>query len=196
MALADIISRIESDAAEEATAIVTQAQEQAASLLEAAERDAAASSAATLAAAQRAAAADASSLVASARLEARDEAVRAKRDVLAETLSAIVVAIEELPGDRYADFLGGLIAESVRAGDAVALSAADQPLAMQIRRVVEQRAGAMAVEWSTDSASLPRGAVIVGERTRLTLTPESVIEARRDDLELKIATALFAPEGA
>ncbi|MDZ4169325.1 MAG: V-type ATP synthase subunit E family protein [Coriobacteriia bacterium] len=196
MALADIIACIESDASAEAEVIVAQAREQAAALLAAAEHDAAASGAATLAGAQRAAESEASSLVAGARLEARDEAVRAKRDVLVETLSTVIEAIEALPGDRYAEFLGGLIGDNVRDGDTVALAAADQPVAAQIRRVVEQRAGAVTLEWAPGPAPLERGAAVTGQRTSLMLTPETVVEARRDELELTMAASLFAPEGA
>jgi len=196
VALADIIARIESDADSEARAIVREAEERAelrrAELTEKAREEAAR----IIERERRASEVEAATIVATARLAARDEALRARRALVEEALSAVVERIERLPAQEFARFLARAIVAEARTGDVVALAAADSGLTDAVRAAVETQAPHLALSWSPEPAAVSRGAVIGSGRTRVEITPRAVVEARRGDLEVAVAAALFGTEGA
>lgn len=196
MALADIINRIDSDAQAEAHAIVREAEQGAesrrAELTEKAREDAAL----IVERAHRAAEVDAATSVAAARLAARDEALTARRALVEEALTAVVAALEGLPAAEYARFLADAVVAETRSGDVVALGAEDLASLDAVRAAVEARSPGLEITWSADPAPVARGAVVSGGRTRVELTPRALVEARRGELEIAIATRLFGPEGA
>lgn len=195
MALADIISRIASDAAAECELELSAAAVRADALLAAARAEAEAHQSRTIEAARRDAASQAATLVATTRLGARDEALTAKRELVTTTLGGVTEALEALPGDRYARFIAAGIADAVRDGDTVALAADDAGHVAAIRAAVQERAPGVSVEWEEDPAPVSRGAIITGPRTHVEVTPASVVASRRDELEVKVATRLFSREG-
>lgn len=191
MALADIINRIEGDAEREARRIVREAEEAAARRASETLERARAQAERTRERIRRETEVEAATRVAAARLAARDEALRERRALVDEALAAVVASLEALPADEFACFLAAAILREARSGDVVSLAAADQPLRDTVRGIVEQGASDLELEWSEEAAPLERGALVAGGRTRAEITPRALVEARRGDLEVTIASELF-----
>lgn len=193
MALADILSRIERDAAEEAARIEHAARARGEELIAEATERAEAEAARTVAAAAREAQTEAATLLASARLRARDRALTEKRTVVAEALAGVAAAIAALPAEQYVRFLGTAIASRTRSGDTVALAASDLAYRDEIESMVRAQAPGLSLTWSMEPAPVDRGAVITGGKTRVEVTPQAVVGERRDELEVAISARLFGP---
>lgn len=194
MALADIIRRIEGDAAAEAAHVLSDARAKADELLAGAREAAEDQGARAVETARRGADVEAATLVANARLSARDDALTARRALVEEALDAIVSRIEQAEPDAYARFLARGIAAGVRDGDSVAFAPADAAVASQVRGAVEAAAPGVALTWPAEAAPLGRGAYIAGSRTHFEVTARSVVEERRGELEVEVAATLFGQE--
>jgi vacuolar-type H+-ATPase subunit E/Vma4 len=194
VALADIITRIASDASSESERELSAAAIRAEELLATARSEAEAYHDRTIEAAKRDSASKSATVLATARLAARDQALTAKREIVAATLTGAVEAIEALPADRYVRFLAYGIARSARSGDSVALAVADVDHVTSLRAAVASAAPELSLDWDAAPASVPRGAVVSGSRTRVEVTPASVVSERRDELELIAAPQLFSGE--
>jgi vacuolar-type H+-ATPase subunit E/Vma4 len=190
--LADIINRIASDASAESEGELAAASARADELLGAAAATAQAHHERAIEAAARDSASQAATIVSSARLAARDRALSAKRELVTSTLSRVVEAIESLPADAYVRFLAAGVAGSVRAGDSVALAAADSEHMAALQAIVTAEAPDVPLLWDAAPARVSRGVVVTGPRTSVEVTPSSVVDERRDDLELAVATRLFS----
>jgi vacuolar-type H+-ATPase subunit E/Vma4 len=191
VALSDIIKRIEADTAAEVERILAEADESAAQALAAARSEASEQASRIRAQAERDADIDAATRLAGVRLAVRDEALVARRLILDEALEALVAAVEALPAAEYARFLGAQVASGVRTGDSIALGADDASLADAVRAAVEATAPDVELAWSPEPAPFARGALVSGTRTHIEVTPRSVIESRRETLEIELAHALF-----
>jgi vacuolar-type H+-ATPase subunit E/Vma4 len=191
VALADIINRIEADAAAEAAQLLSDADARAFEVLEAARREAVEQAARIGADARRDADSEAATRLAGARLIARDVELTARRTLIDEAMTALSVAVEALPADDYVHFLGARLASGVRTGDSVAMGAEDAKLVDTVRAAVEAGAPGVELTWSSETAPFQRGALVSGPRTRLEVTPRSVIESQRDELDVRLARALF-----
>lgn len=194
MALADIIKRIESDAQAEAARIIDEAQAEAARLLEEARRAADERSARVIEAARRDAERERATRLAAARLAARDRALADRRALIDEVLEALVERIGSLPPAEYAALLGSALARTVRDGDEIALGSGDAALRDAVGAELASRAPGIEVRWREEPAPFERGALIVGGGTRAEITPRSLVEERRGDLEVLVADVLFSGE--
>ncbi len=194
MALADIINRIASDGSAESEGELAAATARAEQIIADARAQAESHHEHALETARRDSASAAATIVASARLAARDQALAAKRELIAETLDRVVEVIEALPADRYARLLTEGIANSARPRDIVALAAADRGLADAVRGAVESSAAEPTLQWSDEPAPITRGALVTGPRTTVEITPASIVAERRDELESMVATELFPRE--
>lgn len=194
MALADIINRIASDGSAESEGELAAATARAEQIIADARTQAESHHEHALEMARRDSASAAATIVASARLATRDQALAAKRELIAETLTRVVEVIEALPADRYARFLAQGITNSARPGDVVAFAAADRGIADAVRGVVESAADGQPMQWSDDPAPITRGVLVTGPRTTVEITPASIVAERRDELEAMVATELFPRE--
>ncbi len=191
MALADIIRRIEDDARIEADAVVARASNEAAAhLAEAAQHTKEEVDRLVLNARKEAEAA-ASTRIAAARLAARDEALRARRALLDEALQAVVDAIAALDDDDYVRLLGERLVAGARTGDTVSLGRADATREEALRAFVAAHPTELSLEWTDAPAPVERGVVLSAARTSLEITPRTLVEARRADVEAMLAAALF-----
>lgn len=193
MAIDDIVARITRDAEAEAAALLDAAREDAdrvtADAAQRAEADAARAQARAKADAER----EASTMTAAARLSARDSMLAARQAAVAATLGRVEEALVALPDDRYATLLvrelagTRLPAGSLRAGseDAARLRAS-LPAALA--------ASGIHAGLADEPADIPHGIVLVGDRVRIEVSPGSIIESRRADLEAEIDRALFGEE--
>jgi vacuolar-type H+-ATPase subunit E/Vma4 len=196
VALADIIRRIEQDAADGSGRIIAEAQERADALIAEARVKAESQYAARIESARRMAESRAATKVASARLIARDGALAAKRRLVDESLERVLASLAEMPMDDYARMLAATIADRARDGDTVRFASTDSAVARSVRDAVAVDAPDLSVEWSEEPASIDRGAVLEGRRTRLEVSPRSLIEERRDQLVHVLAGLLFGEEEA
>lgn len=192
MALADILTRLASDAAEESAEIARQAEERAEAMLAAARADAARASADALERAKREATAEAQTLRATARLAARDTALAARGELVAEVLDGVADALAALPDDEYAAFFARAVADAARGGETVLVAPADRErLAQRLRAALSAQAPSLALEFSDEPAPIERGVYLRGERVSVDLSVDAVVAARRDELAMKVAAILF-----
>lgn len=193
MALADILSKIETDGGAEAQAILDAATKRAEGVLERAKAEAAAHTAQVVASAEKDARRQADTRVVSARLGARDRAVAARRELVNEALSALEDRLATLPDDEYAEFLAGRITSVARGGETLRLGSADQARSQAILSAVEGSSKVSPV-YSDEPAPFERGALLEGERVRVDLSLASIIDDERDRLEAIAGAVLFNGE--
>lgn len=191
MALADIISKIESDAAEEAATIVRAAEQRAGEIRVAAEAQAAEYRETTLAGVVHDARREASRVAVAAKLEARDAGLAAKRALVEEALEATADGLAKLPADRYAAFLASRIASAARGGEMLRFGSADEDVAGEVMAALERVAPGLAVAVASEPAPFERGVLLEGDRVRADLSLRAIVDERRDELELAVSEALF-----
>ncbi len=195
MALADIISRIESDARAEADRIVREAQDLARRRAEEALGKTRAQAERLTGRMRRETEVEAATRVAAARLAARDEAVAKKRELVDAALEATVASLEALPAEEFARFIAQAIAAQARCGDTVSLAPSEQRVRAAVQAAVESLAPGLELTWADEPAAIERGAVVSSQRTRVEVTPRALVEDRRGELELMVAAKLFGVEG-
>lgn len=195
MALADIIRKIETDADSEAQALISAAEERATAVMATARQRAEEERDALLARSGAEAEREASRLVAAAKLSSRDEALRQRRMLLDEVLNQTVEALAAMPDAEYATFLAANIIAVARGGESLRLGAADANRAAALTEALRLLAPGLNLQLVTEPAPFDRGALVEGERVRADLSLASLVEERRDQLELTLASVLFS-EGA
>lgn len=192
MALADIVKRIEGDAQSEAAGIIAAAEERAAAIIAAAEAKAAESRDASMADARLAADREASRVVVTAKLTARDATLTARRKVVDEALEATAERLASLPDAEYARFLAARISATARGGETVRLGSADLARKDAVARELASLESGIVI--ADEPAPFERGALVEGSRVRADLSLSAIVDERRDDLELAVASVLFGTE--
>lgn len=195
MALADIIARLHADAEAEAAAIKTAGDERVAEALAAARAKADAILADATELAETVASRESATVVVNARLRARDEAVAARRALIEKALNQAADAIAELPDERYALVLAKRIAQTAGGGETVSFGRLDAGRADAVMRAVKESAPQLLLTQSGEPAPFDRGVLLTGDRKRVDLSLGSLVDERRDELELAVAGVLFG-EGA
>jgi len=194
VALADIIARIESDAATTAHSIIADAEVRAARTLAAGHATAERETALSLASAHAVAERDAETVVVKARLAARDALVTLQRELIDEALAATADALASLPDERYVPWLATRIAAAARGGESLSFGALDSDRAAAVRAELDRIAPELKLEAGEAPAPFERGALLQGDRVRADLSLEAVVADRRDELELVVARVLFSEE--
>lgn len=197
MALADIISRIESDAESEGEVVVRAAEESAQRLVAQARLDAAQLSQERIARAEREAQAEAATVRANARLAARDAALATRRALIEETLEDCAAALVGMPDDRYASFLGQRIAKSARGDETVYIAAADKDrLSSALPAAIKAAAPGLELAYSDSPAEgIEHGAVLRAARSSEDFSIAGIVAERREELSMTISQLLFAADG-
>jgi len=195
VALADIISKIESDAEAEAASIRTAAQDRADGILTAAEQLADQQRAHTVAEADADAHREAARIVVSAKLAARDDALAQRRQLVDAALERTAAALAAASDVEYAGFLSRRIAAVARGGETLHFGSADIGRAEAIVESLRMNAPELKLSISTEPAPFDRGVLVEGARVRADLSLTAVVEEHRDELELVAADVLFG-EGA
>lgn len=193
MAITDIITRIETDAACEAAAITGAAEAEAARIVAQAEATVAAEREGALAAAQHDAAEEAGMLLASARLAARDDLLARKRALAERVLERAGEALVALPDDEYLALIATGVAEAAAGGETLAVAAADAKRLGGLAKRLEDRG--VRVTLAAEPAPIERGVLLAGDRMRVEISPASFVADHRDRLLLVAAGALFGGEG-
>ena len=194
MALADIISKITSDAEDEAARILADAREQAEAITAEAEAAAEQHRTVTLARAEADAQREADRIVVSARLAARDAALRQRGQLVDETLATAAEKIAAASPTEYASFLARRIARVAKGGETLRLGSADTALGPAIVEALRMIAPGLDLRLADEPAAFERGALVEGDRVRADLSLHALIEEYRDDLELAVAAVLFPEE--
>jgi len=190
MALADILERIAADASVEAKCITDDADSQAALLL--AEAQAAADAAARdeLDAGLSDARAEAQRRLAAARLAARDERLAASDALIAETLAGVEHALGDMDDAAYLRFIAQRVACVAASGERLALASADAGRLAGLATAVRALGGPELVSIA-EAADIPAGALLVGDRTRVEISPRAAVVEEHDALVLRLAALLF-----
>lgn len=194
MALADIITKLEADALEEAARIIEAAEQRAAVIQADAERAVEEHRAATLGAADADARREAARIVVSARIEARDGVLVQRRQLIDEVLEAAADRLASAPDRDYATFLARRISHAARGGETLLLGSADSRRSEAVAEALRMIAPGLQLIVATDPAPFERGALIEGDRVRADLSLEAIVEESREELELVVASVLFAEE--
>lgn len=195
MALADIITRVQSDAESEAAAIIDRAQARADAARAEATAKAKAFHEEAIATARRDGEREAARVIVSARLAGRDSGLADRRALIETVLAQTALALTTLPDADYATLLARRIASAARGGETVRLGSADSGRRESIAEALRLIEPGLVVVFSDEPAPFERGAFVEGSRVRADLSLSAIVEERRDDLELVIASTLFG-EGA
>lgn len=192
MALSDIVARIDADARSEAAAIVSAAKARAEAVLSQARAQAAEETEQSLALARRDAQREASTMVVGARLRVRDEGLAKRQELVSAAVEQLRMAVESMPDDRYAAFLARRIADAARGGETLQLGRDDQTRRDAIVGALAGAANGREIAVGDEQAPFARGALLVGERVRVDLALETIIDDERERLEQVAGSVLFA----
>lgn len=195
MALADIINKIEADGQSEADRVLAAASERAAEIVAAAESAARANDESATVATQVETAREVSRIVVSAKLAARDGALARRHELVDEVLAATGDALAALSDADYATFLARRIIDVAHGGETILVGSDDSQRVDAIVEALRMLAPGLTVAFSEAPAGFDRGVLIEGDRVRADLSLTTLVQERRDDLELTIASVLFS-EGA
>jgi vacuolar-type H+-ATPase subunit E/Vma4 len=190
VAIEDIVTRIEGDAASEGAALLDTARRDAALLVAQAGARADARAAHALAAGRVKAEREAATLVAGARLAARDASLTSRQAIDHEALALLEAALVALPDDRYAALLAREISSSPLPAGVLRLGSADTARLRSALPAALAKVG-LALTIDDGDAGIERGVVLVGDRVRIEVSPASLVYARRADLESEADRALF-----
>lgn len=192
MALSHIIERIERDAAEQAEALVRAAYDEAASVLDRATHEAADARATALEQAEKRLASEHAALVEQARLEGRARVLRARRESVDAVFDAVKEALYGLPDERYVALIARMAAAVARDGEVVHVCKGDHARLLGTLPPALRTVGCgIEVVAGDDSGT---GVVVLGERMSASVSVESLVSARRDELEVEVARLLFDEE--
>lgn len=191
MALADIVAKIEADAAAEAARIIEAAEQRAELLRANARAQAAEHTESVVALARRDAERQAGTTVVGAKLQARDRGLAERGKLVDEAIAQLRLALVALPDDRYGAFLAARIAEAARGGETLLLGSADIGRMDSIAAAVDIAAPGLDLVIAETPAPFERGALLEGSRVRADLSLEAIVDDQRDRLEAVASEALF-----
>ena len=199
MALADIIKRIESDADQEAAAIVADARSQADELGAGARSRADDLRERILEQAETRAVRERETALANARLQARDRTLEAKLELALRVLKRAEERLAGLADDDYARVLAARIVDAARGEETVSVAAADRErLSGRLERAVSaalaEAGNGNSVTFADETADLERGALLVGERMSVEVSPRAIVDAMREDILALVASVLFGED--
>jgi vacuolar-type H+-ATPase subunit E/Vma4 len=196
VALADILNRIENDADEEAFCIVDESKREAEWLVDQARGKAEEATARILAEAEVQATREQETTLANARLQARDRAVAARRELTGRVLRRAEEMLVGLRDDAYAELIASRLVALARGGESVRFGAADRErLASSLRDAVARAARdtgrTVDLEFGGESADIEHGVVLVGDRMSVEVSPAALVRERSEELQALAARVLF-----
>ncbi|GAB4277237.1 MAG: hypothetical protein Kow0056_08520 [Coriobacteriia bacterium] len=197
MALADILRRIESDADEEAFCILDEAKREADWIVEQAKGEAELLRERILAEARAEAEREKETALANARLQARDRSVAARLELVSRVLRQAEETLLGLPDDEYAAFIARSIVRQARGDERVLIGSEDEGrLASQLPEAVskaaEEEGITLALEYADERVPGERGVILMGERSRVEVSPAAILRERAAEMKALAARALFA----
>jgi vacuolar-type H+-ATPase subunit E/Vma4 len=190
MSLADIVRKIEHDAASEAREIVAAAEADAQGVRDDATRRADDLRERAVAQARINAEDDARMRVAAARLAGRDRLLAEKRVMVDRALSTAVERLETLPDGEYAALLAREAAKSARGDEVVALGELDAERLRTHLPAALADVGCTATLGESTS-EIARGVLLEGDRMRVEVSVAALLEADRERYETTVAEILF-----
>ncbi|MGB4592848.1 MAG: hypothetical protein WBI63_03620, partial [Coriobacteriia bacterium] len=138
----------------------------------------------------------AETIAAAARLSARDKALGAKGELIDRALEKLEASVAALPADQYTVFLARAIVESARGDEKVLVASADREKLAGLERAVTALASGsgrdLALTYPGDPAPVEHGVELAGERDSVDLSVAGIIDGRREELTMQLASALFA----
>ncbi|PKQ20461.1 MAG: hypothetical protein CVT66_04800 [Actinobacteria bacterium HGW-Actinobacteria-6] len=196
MALSDILNRIASDAAHEAKAIIESANDEAERIVSTAAAQASDAAARFEHDCAREAERDAETILAGARLAARDAVVKARGELVERALVALEERVVGLSDGEYTAFIARAVVDAASGDETIQVAAADSQRLVELEAAVgalaHERGRELSLRFAPDSAQIAHGVVLLGDRSRNDLSVAGLIEAERETLVMKLASALFA----
>jgi vacuolar-type H+-ATPase subunit E/Vma4 len=193
MSLADIVRKIEQDAAAEAAQIVKAAEQDAAQTRADTAREIDVRHDKALSQARTACEEDARMKIAAARLAGRDRLLVEKRVLITRVLEQAAEKLVTQPDEGYAALLAGEVASASRGTEKVLLGRADADRLQEHLPAALEAAGCdTQIGGVTDD--IERGVLLEGDRMRVEVSVAAMVAARREQCETSISQALFGEE--
>lgn len=191
----NIVSRIASDAQQEADSILRAGEEQAQAVLQRCREQAERETAQTLQEAEKQAKLREERLVNAARLEARKQTLAAKQEMVDEAFRKALELLCALPEEEYASLLSSLAAASAVTGrEQVILAPRDR--ARYGKQVVVKANELLAdrgkLTLSEQSREMAGGVILKEEKIETNCSFEVLLHLKRDSLVADVAGVLFA----
>lgn len=193
MSLADIVRKIEHDAAAEAAEIIGVAEEDASKVRADAVREAAALGEHELSQARSGAEEDARMRVAAARLAGRDRLLAEKRVMIERVIAESAEKLVAMPDEEYAALIAREIAKVTRGSETVVLGEADAKRLEAHLPAAMEKAGC-SVEIGGTTSEIERGVLLEGDRMRVEVSIAALVAARQERCETLVAQTLFGEE--
>lgn len=191
MALADILTKIEREAALEADRIRSEGDKQAHIVTADAEAKARKHADYRLAQARAKTEAVVETVYAKARVEGRDLVLKTKREMIDEAFAHAADAISKLGDDEWLAVFMPSIIEMGRSGEVVLLGSEDESRRIGLTDALAGIEGTT-LTVSPEAAPFAHGVYILGDKTNVSLSVTEIIDTKRRVLEPKIAEILTA----
>lgn len=136
-------------------------------------------------------------LISNAELEARNQRLKAKQEVVEEAFEKAIARLKELPSDQYVNILADMIVRAVSTGDEeLILSKEDKNrIGNGIVKVVNERLKATKIKGNLRLADETRdiqgGFIVKSGDIEINNSLEAIIRMRRDKLEAEVVKTLF-----
>jgi len=193
MSLADIVRKIEHDAAAEAAEIVSAAEQDAERVRVESAREAEVARERVISQARLAAEEDAQMRVAAARLAGRDRLLVKKRVMIERVLLQAVEKLVALPDEEYAALIARETAKVARGSESVVLGEADSDRLKAHLPAALEKAGCD-LEVGGATSYIQRGVLLEGDRMRVEISIAALISGCQEQCETVIAQTLFDEE--
>jgi vacuolar-type H+-ATPase subunit E/Vma4 len=190
MSVADIVRKIEQDAAREAAEMVRAAEQDAAKARGEATTEAESRTARALAQAKIAAEDDAQMRIAAARLAGRDRMLAEKRVMIERVLRQATEKLLASSDAEYAKLLAEEAASASRGSEEVLLAQADEGRLSDHLADALKAAGAE-VRIGGTTPDIGHGIMLVGDRSRVEVSVAAMVAAKQEECEATISRALF-----
>jgi V/A-type H+-transporting ATPase subunit E len=136
-------------------------------------------------------------LISYAELEARNQRLKAKQEVVEEAFEKAIARLKELPSDQYINILADMIVGAVSTGDEeLILSKEDKNrIGNDIVKLVNKRLKATKIKGNLRLAGETRdiqgGFIIRSGDIEINNSLEAIVKMRRDKLEAEVVKTLF-----
>lgn len=192
MALADIIEKIKADSVKEAEQIVTSAREQASEIVAHAQEEVASERARALTHSEDVARREANIILVNGRLKARDTELEHKRAVIDDVLSEVVAEIEGMDVASFAELIVSKALATSHGTEQLLTTGLSSEQVTAIADTLRKHQSGITVQANATVDGNSRPTILLqGDGVSVDLSPSSLVEEARRELEPMLAVTLF-----